>query len=217
MQCNSDRGRVKRGAKRANYDLEQISDILDNNFLCHVGYTVNGECRVIPTAYVRRGNALYLHGNLQNQMLQALLQGQTACVTVTELNGLVLARSGFHHSVNYRSVVLFAKARAVEGADKITVLDALIDHLVPNRAARIRPHSEKELEATLVLELSIEDAAAKIRQGPPIDAEQDYKLELWAGVVPLRTVAGEVEPCPRLSATIGVPDHVREYLQRSAN
>lgn len=209
---SSERTQVKRGAKRAIYEAGTINEILDNSFLCHVGYTVDGECRVIPTAYVRLGNALYLHGHLRNQMLQALLEGQTACVTVTELNGLVLARSGFHHSVNYRSVVLFGKATVVAEADKIPVLDALIDHLVPKRAAQIRPHTKQELDATLVLALSIDDAAAKVRQGPPVDAEQDYELDIWAGVVPLKTVVGDVEPCPRLPSTVATPDHVVEYL-----
>jgi nitroimidazol reductase NimA-like FMN-containing flavoprotein (pyridoxamine 5'-phosphate oxidase superfamily) len=210
METGSKRSRIKRGAKRASYDEHEIGDILRHNFLCHVAFTVEGESRIIPTAYVYRDEAIYLHGNRNNRMLQVLLSGQVACVSVTELNGLVLARSGMHHSVNYRSVILFGRAQPVADADKPVVLDALIDHMVPGRAAMIRPYLQKELDATLVLKLPIDEAAAKIRQGPPMDAEGDYGLDIWAGVVNLNTTMA-VEACPRLPDSVSVPDHVRQF------
>lgn len=205
--------RIRRGAKRASYESEVIKDILDSNYICHVGFMAAGESRVIPTAYVRVGNALYLHGHLRNQMMAALVDGQTACVSVCEVNGLVLARSGFHHSLNYRSVVLFSRGRVVEGARKAEVLDALVDHLVPGRAREIREHTAQELAATLVVELPIEEVSAKVRQGPPVDAEADYGLDIWAGVVPLKTVPGEVENCPRVVEGVELPRHLRDYLE----
>lgn len=216
MQTGSKRSRIKRGAKRASYDQEQIRDILRSNFLCHVAYMVEGESRVMPTAYSWGDScghdALFLHGNPQNQMLKALLSGQTACVAITELNGLVLARCGLSHSVNYRSVVLYGRAELVVDQEKAAVLNELINHLVPGRSAAIRPYLPKELAATLVVKLVIEEAAAKIRQGPPADTDQDCALDIWAGVVKLKTVK-EVEPCPRLSESTALPAHMRDFIE----
>jgi nitroimidazol reductase NimA-like FMN-containing flavoprotein (pyridoxamine 5'-phosphate oxidase superfamily) len=214
MQTSSNRTRIRRGAKRASYDREQIRDILRSNFLCHVAYTVEGESRVMPTAYSCRDDAIYLHGNLYNQMLNALLSSQATCVSITEVNGLVLARCGLRHSVNYRSVILFGRAERVPDCEKAKVLDELIDHLVPGRSVTIRPYLQKELDATLVVKIAIEEAAAKIRQGPPADADEDCALDIWAGVVNLRTVM-EVEPCPRLLKSTGLPEHMREFIEGS--
>ncbi|GAB1263386.1 pyridoxamine 5'-phosphate oxidase family protein [Aurantivibrio infirmus] len=214
MGTNTEKSTVIRGAKRASYDEESIYKILDASFLCHVGFTVNDEARIIPTAYVRIENSIYIHGNIKNQMMTVLLSGQTACVEVTIVDGMVLGRSAFHHSVNYRSVVFFAKAEAVKGQDKPKILDALIEHYVPGRSTYIRDHLEKELEATLVLKLEIDEASAKIRGGPPADNEKDYELDTWAGVLEIKSVIENVHPCPRLKKDVQVPDHVIQFCEK---
>jgi len=213
VKANTKKTKLVRGAKRASYDEDVINKILDASFLCHVGFTCDGEARIIPTAYVRINDAIYLHGNVRNQMMQALVDGQAACVTVTLLDGMVLARSAFHHSVNYRSVVLFAKAEVVEAEKKPPVLDALIDHLVPGRSKNIRPHLQKELDGTLVVKLTIDEASAKIRSGPPIDSESDYELDTWAGVLEFKTSIEKIEACPRLADNVVLPDHVKNLVR----
>ena len=206
----SPRTRVKRGAKRASYDEAVIHQILDDCLICHVGFTVAGEARVIPTAFLRIGNAIYLHGNRRNQMLNALLDGQSACISVMLLDGLVLARSGMHTSANYRSVVLFGKA--TEAEDKLACLNAFVDRLAPGRSADVRAPSKKELAATLVIRIEIDDASAKVRTGPPVDDDADYGLDVWAGVLPVHSGLGAPEPCPRLSADTGLPDYIKTAL-----
>ena len=208
----TEKTKVVRGAKRANYDPAIINAILDSHFLCHVGFVIDGEARIIPTAYVRIDDAIYVHGNLHNQMMTALLDGQSACISVTLVDGMVLARSAFHHSVNYRSVVIYAKGEKVEGDHKITVLDALINHYVPGRVQHLRPYLQKELDATLVVKLPITEASAKMRSGPPVDADKDYELNIWAGVLNVKTVIDAVEPCDRLSPSVAVPDHVQHFV-----
>lgn len=211
---DSSKSTVMRGPKRACYDIHQIHQILDASFLCHVSFIQNGEARIIPTAYSRVGNSIYLHGNVKNQMLSALLDGQTACINVMLLDGLVLARSGFHHSVNYRSVVLFGQGKLVVDENKAELLNGLINHMLPGRAEDIRPHHQKELDATLLVEFAIDEASAKIRTGPPVDAEADYDLASWAGVVNLKTVVESIEPCPRLTTSIEQPGYLEEYESR---
>ena len=206
----SKRIKVKRGPKRAVYDQETVHCILDNNLVCHVAFTVEGEARVVPTAFLRIGDAIYLHGHLKNQMLNALLDGQTACVSVMQLEGLVLARSGFHHSVNYQSVMLFGRA-GIEEANKVAVLDQLVDKMVPGRSATLRPHTKQELNATLVLKLMIDEASAKVRTGHPIDADDDYALPIWAGVLPIHTAPGYLEPDPTLDQSTAVPQHLKAF------
>lgn len=205
----SERITVRRGAKRACYDRPLINDILDANLICHVGFTAGGETRVIPTAYVRIDDALYLHGNRKNLMLNALLSGQSACVSVMQVDGLVLARSGFHHSVNYHSVVLFGKPVLEETSTG--VLDALIDKMVAGRSKAIRPPTKKELSATLVVKIPIDEASAKVRTGPPVDDDEDYELQIWAGVLPLTTTVGAPQDDPRLAAGTALPDHLMKY------
>jgi len=209
---NGSRAHIVRNPKRGHYERETIYAILDAGFLCHVGFVVNGEARVLPTAFVRIDDAVYLHGHLRNQMLQALLDGQVACITVTLLDGLVLARSGFHHSVNYRSAVIFGQGGEVIGDEKAQVLDALIDHLVPGRSGCLRAHTDQELNATLVIKFPITEASAKIRSGPPGDPESDYELDIWAGVLNLNTVVSKVDECPRLNRNIKRPTHIDAYL-----
>ncbi len=208
------RTRIVRGDKRADYDAKSIEAELDSSFLCHVGFTIDAEARVLPTAYVRIGDAIYLHGHLKNQMLNALLDGQTVCVCVTLLDDLVLARSGFHHSVNYRSVTLFGTAEQIIGDEKVEKLDLLLNHMVPDRAGHLRVHTQKELNATLVVKIPIDEAAAKIRTGPPIDAEKDYETDIWAGVIPIDTVMGNIERCPRLDESVPTPEHVLQFLEK---
>ncbi|MDG2251380.1 MAG: pyridoxamine 5'-phosphate oxidase family protein [Gammaproteobacteria bacterium] len=206
--------RILRGDNRAEYGKESIAQVLDSSFLCHVGFTVNGEARVIPTAYVRVDDAVYLHGHLKNQMMNALLDGQTASICVTLLDGLVLARSGFKHSVNFRSVTLFGKAEKVADDEKEDLLDILVDYMVPGRASQIRPPTPQELNATLVLRIPIDEAAAKIRTGPPLDKEPDYETDVWAGVINLETHIAEVENCPDLKEGIELPEHIDSYLSQ---
>ena len=209
----ANRTTLARGKDRAAYDENTITSILDASFLCHVGYSLDGVAHVIPTAYVRIDNAIYLHGHLKNQMMNAILDGQTSCVCVTLLDGLVLARSGFHHSVNYRSVTLFGKAQKVDDNEKVELLDTLLNHLVPGRAPHLRAHSQQELNATLVVRIPIDEAAAKIRKGPPIEAEKDYETDIWAGVVNVDTVLGDVEGCPRLADSVQTPEHISRFLE----
>jgi nitroimidazol reductase NimA-like FMN-containing flavoprotein (pyridoxamine 5'-phosphate oxidase superfamily) len=210
------RTRIVRKSARAVSERDAINSILDASFLCHVGYVDNNEARVLPTAYVRIDNAIFLHGHLHNQMMNALLDGQLASICVTILDGLVLARAGFNHSVNYRSVSLFGKAEKVAEEDKAEVLDRLMDHLVPGRTAHLRGHTPQELKATLVLRIPIDEAVAKVRSGPPLDAESDYDTDIWAGVIKLQTVPSDLEPCPRLKASVETPEHVLQFIDRGA-
>ncbi|MDD9889955.1 MAG: pyridoxamine 5'-phosphate oxidase family protein [Gammaproteobacteria bacterium] len=204
--------KIVRSDNRAVYDRESIEKVLDSTFLCHVGFTIDGEARVIPTAYVRIDDAVYLHGHLKNQMLNALLDGQTASICITLTDGLVLARSGFKHSVNYRSVTLFGKAEKVADDEKAALLDAFVDFMVPGRSAALRKASQQELNATLVLRVPIDEAAAKIRTGPPLDKDPDYATHIWAGVVNLETRIRGIENCPKLNAGIEVPEHISKYV-----
>ena len=202
--------RVGRHPERASYDRSVIHAILDEGLVAHVGFVVHGRPVVLPMGYGRLGDRLILHGSAVSRMLRTLTDGVEACVTVTLLDGLVLARSTFHHSMNYRSVALFGRARVVEGdVARREALDALVEHLVPGRTRDARPPSPAEMEATEVLELPIDEASAKIRTGPPVDASGDLGLDVWAGVVPLRQVAGPPEPAPDADAP--VPDYVTGY------
>lgn len=181
------RTRVRRRAQRGSYDRALVNAILDEALVCHVGFVVDGQPFVLPMAYARIGDQLYLHGAVANRMLKALGSGAPACVTVTLLDGLVLARSAFHQSVNYRSVVILGTAREVtEAGEKRAALDALTEHLAPGRLAEIRAPSEEEMRATTVLAIPVNEVSAKVRSGPPVDDEADLAMTCWAGVVPLR-------------------------------
>jgi uncharacterized protein len=188
----TERTAVRRLPQRASYEREQVYQILDAGFVCHVGFVVDGQPFVIPTAYGRAGDTLYIHGAAASRMLKTLGAGMDACVTVTHVDGLVLARSAFHHSINYRSVVVFGRATVVEGREeKMTALRAFMEHVTPGRWDEVRAPDERELNATLVLALPLAEASAKVRTGAPVDDEEDLTLDVWAGVLPLRTVAGE--------------------------
>jgi nitroimidazol reductase NimA-like FMN-containing flavoprotein (pyridoxamine 5'-phosphate oxidase superfamily) len=208
----SERTTVRRLPKRGSYDRALIHEVLDSALICHVGFVVDGSPFVIPTIHVRIGDRLYFHGSPASRMLKVLAQGVEVCVTVTIVDGLVLARSAFHHSMNYRSVMVFGTARAVDLAEeKLCVLHALSDHLIRGRWEQVRTPSPAELNATLVLSLPIAEASAKVRTGPPVDDEEDYRLPVWAGVLPLALSAGTPAADPRLDPEINPPAYVTGY------
>ena len=205
----TDRTRVRRLAERGRYETETIHAILDEALICHVGFVVDGAPVVIPTIHWRDGDTLYFHGSAASRMLRSLRDGVEACVTVTLLDGLVLARSAFHHSMNYRSVVVFGKAREVREDEKVRVLDSLVEHVVRGRSKEVRAPNLKELRQTLVLALPIDEASAKIRTGGPVDDEEDYALPVWAGVLPLTLTPGE--PVADRGVTADAPEYVKSY------
>jgi len=192
-----------------------VFEILDEALICHVGFVVDGGARVIPTTHARIGEVLYLHGAPANFMLGTLGGsggGVDACVTVTLIDGLVLARSANHHSLNYRSVCIFGRAAVVTDRDeKLAALAALVEHVVPGRGADARPPNESELRGVLVLRIPIDEASAKVRTGPPLDDAEDIGLDIWAGVVPLRTVAESPVPAPDLAAGIATPGYATRF------
>ncbi|MGH9503696.1 MAG: pyridoxamine 5'-phosphate oxidase family protein [Terriglobales bacterium] len=211
----SARTRVVREAQRGVYEREAAYEILDEGFICHVGFAVDGQSFVIPTAYGRTGDNLYIHGSAASRMLRNLDKGVAVCVTVTLLDGLVLARSIFNHSMNYRSVVVLGTAVAVfEAKEKLEALRLLSEHILPGRWAESRQPNEKELKQTLVMRLPIEEFSAKVREGPPIDDEEDYSFPTWAGVIPLQMVAGNSINDPRLDPNTPVPEYARAYSRK---
>jgi nitroimidazol reductase NimA-like FMN-containing flavoprotein (pyridoxamine 5'-phosphate oxidase superfamily) len=206
------RTQVKRLPKRAAYDRETVFKILDEAFVCHVGFVVDGQPYVIPTNFGRNGETLYLHGSAASRMLRTLSEGVPVCVTVTLADGLVLARSAFHHSVNYRSVVVLGAARLVEDArEKMEALRLFTEHVMKGRWDQIRWPTEQELKATTVLALPLEEVSAKVRTGGPVDDEQDYALPVWAGVLPLAVVPSEPVADPRLKPGTEVPQYLKNY------
>lgn len=206
------RSTVRQIPKRGQYECKVIYQILDEGLVCHVGFAVDGQPYVIPTAYGRIGDKLYIHGSPASRMLRSLQGGIEVCITVTLLDGLVLARSAFHHSMNYRSVVVFGTAIMVQDAEqKLEALQAFSEHIVSGRWAEVRPPSPHELQGTLVLSLSLTEASAKVRTGPPMDDEADYKLSVWAGEVPLHLVASTPINDPRLPSEIATPAYALNY------
>ncbi len=206
------RTRLRRLPKRGAFDRDTVYGILDEGFVCHVGFVADGQPFVIPTAYGRKGEVLYLHGARASRMQKALAAGADVCVTVTLVDGLVLARSAFHHSINYRSVVVFGRARVVESEEeKNAALEAFTEHIVPGRWDDVRWPTPEELAATTVLALPLAEASAKVRTGPPIDDDEDYALAVWAGVLPLGVEPGAPEADPRLPAETPVPPYLEEF------
>jgi nitroimidazol reductase NimA-like FMN-containing flavoprotein (pyridoxamine 5'-phosphate oxidase superfamily) len=207
----TERTKLKRLPKRGHFDRETVYEILDEGFICHVGFAPAGQPFVIPTGYARDGDKLYIHGSQASRMLRTLSGGVDACVTVTIIDGLVLARSAFHHSMNYRSVVIFGRATLVDDPEeKMAALLALSEHFVRGRWADVREPTEQEMKQTTVLSLPLVEASAKVRTGPPLDDEEDYAMDVWAGVIPLRLVAGEAVADPRLAEGIQVPAYAGE-------
>jgi uncharacterized protein len=212
----TDRTQVKRLPKRGKYDAETVYKILDEAFVCHVGFVVDGQPYVIPTNFGRVGDKLYLHGSAASRMLRTLSAGIPVCVTVTLVDGLVLARSAFHHSVNYRSVVILGTAELVdEPAEKMEALRLFTEHVMKGRWDEIRRPNEQELKGTTVLALPLEEVSAKVRVGGPIDDEEDYSLPVWAGVLPLSQTKGTPVADTRLKEGTPVPKYILDY-SRSA-
>jgi uncharacterized protein len=208
----TERTQVKRLPKRGHYDRETVYQILDTAFVCHVGFSVDGQPYVIPTNYGRAGDTLYLHGSAASRMLKTLSAGVPICVTVTHVDGLVLARSAFHHSVNYRSVVILGTARLVEDpAEKMEALHIFTEHVMKGRWDDVRKPTEQELKGTTVLALPLEEVSAKVRTGGPVDDEADYALPVWAGVLPLGTVAKQPVPDELRKNDPPVPEYLKKY------
>ena len=205
-----ERNTVRRVPSRGSYDRETVYGILDAGYLCHVGFAVDGQPFVIPTLYGRADDQLYLHGAPASRMLKTLAAGAPCCLTVTHVDGLVLARSAFHHSINYRSAVLFGTAVAVDGDDKERGLFAISEQVLKGRWSETRPPNAQELQATSVLRFEIESASAKVRTGPPVDEEADYSLPVWAGVVPVHPAYGPPEADSKLSADVSVPASLQQ-------
>lgn len=211
----TNRTKLKRIPKRGNFNRETINQILDESFVCHVGFTVENQPFVIPTLYARTGDNLLIHGSAASRMMRNLSNGIEVCVTVTLIDGLVLARSAFHHSINYRSVVIFGKAKVVSDEnEKFDALRAFTEHIVPNRWSEIRPPSANELKGTTVLSLPLTEASAKIRTGNPVDDEEDYDLNVWAGVLPLNLTTGQAINDDRLKSGIAVPPNILNYSRK---
>jgi nitroimidazol reductase NimA-like FMN-containing flavoprotein (pyridoxamine 5'-phosphate oxidase superfamily) len=203
---------LKRLPKRGVYDRELVYRILDEGFICHVSFAVDGQPFVIPTCYARVNDQLFIHGSQMSRMLRTLAQGVDVCVALTLIDGLVLARSAFHHSVNYRSVVIFGRAAVIEKREaKLAALLAFSEQVIPGRWNDVREPTEQELNATTVLALPLVEVSAKVRTGPPLDDDEDYALNVWAGVLPLKLVAGEPLNDPRLPDGIEPPAYTLKY------
>jgi hypothetical protein len=211
----SARTRVVREPQRAVYDRNTVDQILDEGFICHVGFIADGQPFVIPTSYARKDDLLYIHGSAASRMLRHAGSGTPVCVTVTLLDGLVLARSIFNHSMNYRSVVVLGTATAIEGREeKLAALHALSEHILPGRWQDSRQPNEQELKATSVLQLPIEEFSAKVRQGPVVDDEEDYNFPTWAGIIPLTMASHSPVDDSRLLEGITVPAYAKNYSRR---
>ena len=210
----SPRSAVRRLPERAAYEREAIHAILDEGLICHVGVVADGQPFVIPCVYARIGDRIYLHGSPASRLLRALAEGAPACVTVTLLDGLVLARSAFHHSMNYRSVVVLGTAQPVTDAEeRLAALRAIVEHVVPGRWCEARRPSARELAQTLVVSLPTDEASAKLRRGPPLDDAADLELPVWAGELPLRIAAGEPIADPSLRPGIAAPAYAVRYAR----
>lgn len=216
MQANAPtiRTQVRRHAERGLYDLKQIHSILDEGYICHLGFVVDGQPFVIPTAYGRSGNQIYVHGSAAGRTLCSLAEGINVCATVTLVDGFVLARSAFRHSINYRSVVILGKARLVTDLkEKMEGLRCLTNHLVPGRWEEVRVPNGTEMIKTSVLCLPLNEVSAKVRSGPPLDLEGDYSVPVWAGVVPVRTQVGE--PVADAHVIPGIPEVEKRRFDRA--
>ncbi len=211
--AETERTAIKRASHKGSFERDVVYEILDEALYCHVGFVHDGSPVVVPTTHGRDGDLLYLHGSPGSRMFRILRTGVELSVSVTLLDGLVLARSLYNSSMHYRSVAIFGTARQTEGSEKLHGLEVISNHTLPGRWDHARRPSEKELRATTVLAIPIEEASAKISTGPPDDEEEDYSLDVWAGVVPLRLTAGPPIPDPAPDA-IELPDHVRALLKR---
>ena len=208
----SQRARIRRAPSRADYGRATIDAILDEALVAHLGFAIDDQPYVIPTLHARIGDIVYIHGSSASRAIRSLTGGLQACLTVTLIDGLVLARSAFHHSMNYRSVVILGEARPVEGPEeRMRALEAFTERLVPGRWDEVRPPTAQELKGTRVLALTLDEASAKVRTGPPVDDDEDYELDVWAGVVPLAVKAGALTPDPKLTPGIEPSAPVRRW------
>ena len=212
MSTTVERHHVRRQRQRADYDRASIHRILDAGWIAHVGFSVRAQPFVIPMLYARDGDSLLLHGSLGSRLMRTLGSGVEACVSVALVDGLVLARSHFHHSMNYRSVVVYGRAREVtDPTEKFEAQRALVEHVVPGRSADARLPNDRELHQTTILAIPMDEASAKVRTGPPKDEDEDLELPVWAGVLPFTTVPGEPVPDPLLPNGIDPPSYVTDY------
>jgi uncharacterized protein len=212
---SSDRVRLRRRRDRGSHERATIDAILDEALVAHLGIVEDGQPLVVPTLHARAGDVVYCHGSAASRTLRAMASGAPVCLTASLIDGLVLARSAMHHSANYRSVVLLGRARLVEDRDELLAgFQTIVERLVPGRWHDVRPPTEKELKATALVALPIEEASAKVRTGPPLDDEPDYALPAWAGVIPLSLTAGEPQPDPRLAPGTPVPGYVSGWPRR---
>ena len=206
----TERTRVRRISDRGHYDQDTIYPIIDEAMICHVGFIQNNNPVVIPTIHARLGNTLYIHGAGASRMLKVITNQNNICVTISLIDGIVLARSAFHHSMNYRSVVIFGSGRKIDDPEeKLNALKAVSEHLIPERWDDVRQPNQKELDATTVIAISLEEASAKVRTGPPSDDEDDYKLSVWAGVLPITLIKEELIPDPVLPDKIDIPNYLK--------
>jgi uncharacterized protein len=211
----SDRVRLRRKRERGSYERERIDAILDEGLIAHLGIVDgDGQPFVVPTLHARRGDVVYIHGSAAGRAMKALAAGGRACLTVSLLDGLVLARSAMHHSANYRSVMLLGAASAIEEPQaKRSAFEAIVEHIVPGRWQDVRPPTENEMKATAVFALPIDEVSAKVRTGPPMDDEEDYALPAWAGVIPFHTTIGAPQPDARLPEHVATPAYVSDYTR----
>lgn len=208
----SERTRLRRLPQRGSYERATIDPILDEALFCHVGFVADGQPFVIPTIHARVGDHLYVHGSAASRMLRGMEKGMPVCVTVTLIDGLVMARSAFHHSMNYRSVVVLGTGGAVaDPAEKLVALRAIVEHVAPGRWDEVREPNEKELKATMVVSVPLDEASAKVRTGPPLDDDEDYALPCWAGVIPLRLTTLPPVDDPRLASGIAPSASITAY------
>ena len=206
----TERTRVRRISDRGHYDQDTIYPIIDEAMICHVGFIQNNNPVVIPIIHARLGNTLYIHGSGASRMLKVITNQNNICVTISLIDGIVLARSAFHHSMNYRSVVIFGSGRKIDDPEeKLNALKAVSEHLIPERWDDVRQPNQKELDATTVIAISLEEASAKVRTGPPSDDEDDYKLSVWAGVLPITLIKEELIPDPVLPDKIDIPNYLK--------
>jgi uncharacterized protein len=211
------RTRVRRLHERGHYGRETVDAILDAGVICHVGYVIDGQPYVTPTSYWRHGDRLYWHGSSASRMLRHLKAEVPVCVEVTHFDGFVLARSGFHHSINYRSVMAFGRAQLVPDEDKLAALEEFVERLFPGRWPELRPPTAQEIKATTVLRMPLDEVSAKVRTGPPKDDEEDYALPIWAGVLPVASRIGAPQPDPRLDPGVILPDYLQDALAAPVN
>lgn len=211
----TERSKIKRAPKRGNYDEAAIYKILDAGQICHIGFIHHGQPVVIPTIYGRAGNKLFIHGASISRLIVELEKGMDISLSVAHVDGLVLARSAFHHSMNYRSVVIFGKATLVANEEKNLALKIISDHLIPGRWEEVREPNAKELKATKVLEISIDEASAKVRTGGPIDDAEDYKLDIWAGEIPYKKIAQTPISDTKLKPGLAVSKSVLDYINKN--